>query len=151
MEVVVTNNGVSSTPFTILKTALSPAFPTFDLMGHVAARHLDFSLVGPSNLFPGASTPAKAGETLILVTFGFGPPSGAGPMEGSATQSGSLVATPQCWVSGLPATVVGSALISPGLYQLNVALPSQLPSGDNPISCTYQGFPTAPGALIAVQ
>jgi uncharacterized protein (TIGR03437 family) len=151
VEVIVTSNGVSSAPFTVLNSGLSPTFPLFDVAGHVVARHLDFSLLGPTTLFPGSTTPAKAGDTIILVLYGLGQPSGTAPTAGSATQSGSLPATPQCWISGAPATVVGSALISPGLYQLNVTVPTSITSGDNPIVCSYQGYPTAPGALIAVQ
>ena len=151
VEVIVTNNGVSSTPFAVLNNGLSPTFPLFDATGHVVARHLNYDLLGPATLFPGSSTPATPGETIILVLYGLGPPAGNGPTAGSATQSGSLPATPQCWISGLPATVVGVALISPGLYQLNVTVPTQAAAGDNPITCNYQGYPTFPGTLIAVQ
>ncbi len=152
-QVVVTNNGVASAPFTVLNTGLSPTFPLFDAAGHVVARHLDFSLLGPTSLFPGASTPAKAGETIILVLYGMGLPSGAAPVAGSAMQSGSMPGAPECWISGVGVapSSVAFALISPGLYQLNLAVPPQTPSGDNPIVCNYQGYPTAPGTLIAVQ
>jgi uncharacterized protein (TIGR03437 family) len=148
-QVVVTNNGVSSAPFTVLNNGYSPTFPLFDATGHVVARHLDFTFLGPTSL--GFATPAKAGETIILVLYGLGLPTGTPPVVGSATQSGSLPATPVCWVSGFPAKVVGVALISPGLYQLNLTLPSGISTGDNPVSCNYQGYPTSPGALIAVQ
>ena len=148
-EVVVTNNGVSSPPFTVLNNGYAPTFPLFDAKGHVVARHLDFSYLGPTSL--GFTTPARAGETIILVLYGLGLPTGPSPAVGSATQSGSLPATPVCWVSGFPATVVGAALISPGLYQLNLTLPPGVSTGDNPINCSYQGYPTSPGALIAVQ
>ncbi len=149
VEVVVTNNGVSSAPYTVLNNGLSPTFPLFDATGHVVARHLDTSFLGPTSL--GFATPAKAGETIVLVLYGLGAPTGAPPSVGSATQSGSLPSTPQCWISGRPAAVVGVALISPGLYQLNLTVPTQTTTGDNPISCSYQGYPTFPGTLIAVQ
>jgi len=125
----------------------------FDVAGHVVARHLDFSLLGPTSLFPGASTPAKAGETIILVLYGMGLPSGAAPVAGSATQSGSMPGAPECWISGVQVAPSSEALalISPGLYQLNLAVPPQTPSGDNPIVCNYKLYPTSPGALIAVQ
>jgi uncharacterized protein (TIGR03437 family) len=90
-EVVVTNNGASSAPFTVLNNGYSPTFPFFDAAGHVVARHLDFSYLGPTSL--GFTTPAMAGETIILVLYGLGLPSGAPPAVGSATQSGSLPAT----------------------------------------------------------
>jgi uncharacterized protein (TIGR03437 family) len=153
VQVVVTNNGVPSAPFTVLNNGLSPTFPFFDAAGHVVARHLDFSLLGPTSLFPGASTPAKAGETIILVLYGMGLPNGPAPVAGSATQSGSMPGAPECWISGVQVAPSSEALalISPGLYQLNLAVPPQTPSGDNPIVCNYKLYPTSPGALIAVQ
>ena len=150
VQVVVTRGGVASAPFTVTKVKLSPTLPVFDLQGHVVARHLDFSLMGPATLFPGFTTPAKAGETLILVAYGLGLPNGAALTEGSATQSGSLAGPLVCRVSGVQANVA-AAIISPGLYQLNVTVPAQTVSGDNPITCNYQGVFTFPGALIAVQ
>jgi uncharacterized protein (TIGR03437 family) len=152
VEVIVTNNGVASAPFTVLNNGLSPTFPLFDATGHVVARHLNFNLLGPASLFPGSSTPATVGEEVILVLYGLGAPNGAGPTAGSATQTGALT-PPQCWISGIP-VVAGTEslnLISPGLYQLNLVIPVGTPSGDNPINCTYQGYPTFPGALINVQ
>ena len=134
VEVVVTRNGVASAPYVVTKNILSPTLPLFDVKGHVVARHLDFSYVGPTTLFPGLTTPAKAGETLILVAYGLGLPNGAALTEGSSTQSGSLPATVGCWISGVSAKVA-AALISPGLYQMNVTVPTQAPSGDNPIVC----------------
>jgi len=148
--VVVSNNGTSSAPFIVMRASLSPAFFLFDAAGHVVARHLDFSLMGPASLYAGSSTPAKAGETLILVGSGFGPPNGGGLVEGASTQSGTISSALLCFVSGVQANVA-AALISPGLYQLNVTVPVGTPSGDNPIACTYKGVPTAAGALIAVQ
>src|SRR5262249_55066997 len=76
VQVVVTNNGVASAPYLDFGAPLLPAFFLFDATGHVVARHLDFSLMGPSSLYPGSSTPARAGETIILVGSGFGPPTG---------------------------------------------------------------------------
>ena len=95
-----TNNGVSSAPFTVLNNGYSPTFPLFDGTGHVVARHLDTTFMGPTNLFPGSTTPAKAGETITLVLYGLGAPSGTAPTAGSATQSGSLPSALQCWISG---------------------------------------------------
>lgn len=151
VQVVVTNGGIASAPFTVLETPLSPTFPWFDTAGHVVARHLNFNLLGPSSLFPGASTPATVGEEIILVLYGLGAPNGTAPMAGSATQTGTLT-PPQCWISGNPVAPGSESLnlISPGLYQLNLVIPEATPAGDNPINCVYQGYPTFPGALINV-
>jgi uncharacterized protein (TIGR03437 family) len=113
------------------------------------ARHLDASLVGPSTLYPGSSTPARAGETISLYGTGFGPIS-AGIVAGSSSQSGPLEGLLYCWVSGFSAKAAG-ALVSPGLYQINLTVPQGVPSGDNPVACVYAFYATFPGALVAVQ
>jgi uncharacterized protein (TIGR03437 family) len=150
VEVVVTNGAVSSAPFTVDMQAISPSFILFDAPGHVAAEHADFSLLAPASLFPGHSTPAQRGETILLYAVGFGLPANP-PVNGSAVQSGPIVPNPACIIGTLPATVAGANLISPGLYQLNVVVPAGAPSGDNLIACAYAGSNTPPGALIAVK
>jgi uncharacterized protein (TIGR03437 family) len=147
--VTVTSNGVTSAPFLALKSHSSQAFLTFDLVGHVAAVHLDGTLVGPTSLYPGASTPAKPGEIISVYGVGFGNPMSGTIVAGSATQTGPLTSI-FCWVGGLTANSVG-ALISPGLYQINITIPNTVPSGDNLLNCLYNVQPTYGGALIAVQ
>jgi uncharacterized protein (TIGR03437 family) len=146
-QIVVTRNGVASAPYAIAEQGQSPALPFFDAQGHVVARHLDGSLVGPATLFPGASTPAKAGETIMLVAFGMGIPNNY--VQGSAVQSGQIAAT-RCFISGL-FTGVPEAFISPGLVQLNVTIPPGTPSGENSIMCGAGDRPFPPGAMITVQ
>jgi uncharacterized protein (TIGR03437 family) len=150
IQIVVTRNGVASAPFAIAEQRYSPALPFFDAQGHVVARHADYSLVGPATLFPGASTPAKAGETVILVAFGLGFPNSA--VEGSASQTGPTPGV-SCWISGLLTNVALAqrAFISPGLAQLNVTIPPGTPSGDNPIMCALGDIPFSPGAMITIQ
>ncbi len=147
--VEVENNGIPVAFSVSFRSGYSPAFLSFDAAGHVAARHLDSSLMAPATLYPGLSTPAKAGETISMYGTGFGPAPNI--VAGSATQTGSLSnAGLSCWVSGLNAQAEG-ALVSPGLYQINLTVPKGVPSGDNPVVCIYGFYPTFPGALIAVQ
>ena len=120
----------------------------FDAQGHVVARHLDGSLVGPATLFPGASTPAKAGETVILVAFGMGAPNNY--VQGSAVQTFTIPGPVRCFISGV-FTSVPAAFISPGLVQLNVTIPPGTPSGENSIMCGAGAIPFPPGAMITVQ
>jgi len=71
---------------------------------------------------------------------------------GSIFQSGSLAAAlPTMQVSGQQATVSAATLISPGLYQLNVILPSNLQNGDNAITLQYDGLSIPTGAVVAIQ
>lgn len=148
-QVVVTNGSTSTAPFSVKTKAASPSFLFFGQAGYVVATHSDYSLTGPRSLYPGATTPAHAGETVLIYTVGFGLPTGA-LSEGSSSQAGSLAAPPACLV-GTSAAPVVATLISPGLYQLNLTIPSDAKAGDNQLSCTYQGASTQPGALLAVE
>jgi uncharacterized protein (TIGR03437 family) len=150
MRLAVNNNGSPIAVTAAFRDDFSPAFLSFDAAGHVAARHLDASLVGPTSLYPGSSTPAKAGETISLFGVGFGAGEGM-VVAGSATQSIAItIQDGSCWVSGIEAQAAG-ALVSPGLYQINLTIPHGVPSGDNPVLCIPTFYPTFPGAIIAVQ
>lgn len=137
VQVVVTNGNNPSPPFSVEAQAMSPSFFIFDVARHIAATHADGSLLGPANLFPGASTPAKPGKTVVLYANGFGPTS-AVVVSGSATQSGTLSPLPEITVGGAKASVTFAGLVMPGEFQFNVVLPSNVPNGDNPVVATYQ-------------
>ena len=82
---------------------------------YVAATHGDNSLLGPTTLYPGASTPAKPSEVVVLYAVGFGLP--LTPLtDGSSSQSGVRQALPVCSVGSNPAAVSFAGLLSPGLY-----------------------------------
>jgi uncharacterized protein (TIGR03437 family) len=153
VQVVVSNGNVQSAPFTANIKSVSPALLLFD-SSHVAATHLDFSLLGPANLYPGLSTPAKPNEQVVLFGVGFGLP-GTALTNGSSSQSGSLPVLPNCRLGSGSlahnAILSFAGLISPGLYQLNLTIPSEAQTGDQPISCTYGGGTTPAGAVISVQ
>lgn len=147
----VTRDGVMSPTFTTHRARISPAFLSFDARGHVAARHSDASLMGPRDLYPGHTTPASRGETIMVVGTGFGPPTNGPLTAGSATQSGPMLTQGiSCFVGGVSANVQ-AALISPGLYQFNITIPRSVPSGDNLLNCMYNLHVIRPGALIAIE
>lgn len=150
VSVVVTSGTVSAPAFTASMQAVAPSFLLFSTAGYVAATHLNGSLIGPTNLYPGYSTPATPGEQIVLYTVGFGLPSTT-LVNGSSTQTGSLPVLPVCTVGGTPASLSFAGLISPGLYQLNLTVPASAANGDNPIACIYNGFSTPVGDLITVQ
>jgi uncharacterized protein (TIGR03437 family) len=150
-QVVVINNGVPSAAFSANGKPLVPSLLLFNAQGYVAATHLNFNLLGPTTLYPGASTPGNAGEQVILYAVGFGPTT-TPQTEGSSSQSGSLATPlPVCKIGSNNAVVSFAGLIAPGLYQINITIPNPQPSGDNPINCTYNGASTQSGALITVK
>jgi len=155
--VVVTSPTGTSAPYLMRMEANSPAFLLFDAHGDIFARHLDatYSLLGPTTLYPGLSTPAKSGEKILLAGIGFGLPTTA-LVDGSSSQLGPLPEKPICFIGPNQATVTGASVVSPGLYLLTVIVPNGTPSGDNLVTCNYQGNAlvnsnTPSGDLINVQ
>jgi uncharacterized protein (TIGR03437 family) len=150
VPVQVTVNGVPGSSVTAQVQALSPSFFVFSGGPYVAATHANGSLLGPATLYPGSTTPAKPGETIVLYANGFGPTS-TPVVSGALLQSGILSPPPAIKIGGIAATVQFAGLVSPGEYQFNVVVPSSIPDGDQPITATYNGSQTLPGTLIAIQ
>src|ERR1039457_5927546 len=99
-----TNNGTSSSPIDVPVQSLSPSFFILGGGPYVAATHADGSLIGPTDLFPGYSTPARPGETIALYANGFGP-TNVPVTDGSATQSGTLSPLPLITIGGTRASL----------------------------------------------
>ncbi len=150
VSIVVSRGSSSVVPFgAVMKTAV-PSLLLFSPKGYVASTHLDGSLLGPTSLYPGASTPAKAGEHIVVYAVGFGLPSTT-LVNGSASQSGTLPTLPACQVGGANAVLEFAGLISPGLYQLNLDIPATLTPGDKSVVCSYNATATPSGDLISIQ
>ena len=150
VQVVVTNQGAATTAFPATAQQLSTSFFIFNGGPYVVATHLDGSVIGPTTLYPGSSTPAAAGETIIVYANGFGPVLPA-VVAGSATQSGNLPSLPVVRIGAGTATVMFAGLVSPGLYQFNVQVPAGTPSGDNSITATFNGNTTQAGTLLTIR
>ncbi|MGA2116445.1 MAG: hypothetical protein ABSH56_17010 [Bryobacteraceae bacterium] len=86
----------------------------------------------------------------MLYANGFGPTS-VPVVSGAPAQGGTLSPVPVVTIGGVAATVSYAGLISPGLFQFNVAIPAGVSSGDQPILATYNGAETGPVELVAVQ
>lgn len=150
VSVQVINSAGASPVFTTQGQAASPSFFAFNGGSYLAATHADGSLLGPTTLFPGASTPARPGEQILLYGNGFGATTTA-LVSGSPSQSGVLPALPTVSIGGFLATVQFAGLISPGLFQVNVTVPSQAPDGDLMIRAGSNGFLTQALALLSVR
>jgi uncharacterized protein (TIGR03437 family) len=149
VQVQVTNNGTTTATFTAQAQPLSPSFFVFDGT-HVVGVHLNGGDIGPTTLYPGLTTPAKPGEIVVLYANGFGPTS-VPVVSGSVSQSGTLSPLPVIKIGGVTATVQFAGLVSPGLFQFNVVVPTSLTDGDQPITATYSGLTTQPGVVITIQ
>jgi uncharacterized protein (TIGR03437 family) len=150
VPVQVSENGVIGANFMVQAQAEAPSYFVFGGGSYIAATHANGSYLGPSSLYPGLTTPAQPGETIVLYANGFGPTS-TPVVSGSETQSGTLSPVPAITIGGVPATVTFAGLVAPGEFQFNVIVPPSLGNGDQPTMATYNGLTTQAGTLITVQ
>jgi uncharacterized protein (TIGR03437 family) len=150
VQIVVTNNGLVSAPFTAQSQALSPSLFVFGGGPYAAAIHANGTLIGPASLYPGSTTPAKPGDTILLYANGFGPTT-TPIVSASIAQSGNLAPLPVVRIGGMTATVAFAGLVAPGEFQFNVIVPPSLADGDQPLTATYNGQSTQSGTLLTVQ
>jgi uncharacterized protein (TIGR03437 family) len=150
VPVQVSDNGVVSATFIVQAQAESPSFFIFGGGPYIAAIHVNGSYIGPASLYPGLTTPAQPGETIVLYANGFGPTS-TPVVSGSESQSGTLSPMPVITIGGVTATVTFAGLVAPGEFQFNVVVPPSLTSGDQPVMVMYNGLTTQTGTVITVQ
>ena len=152
VAVEVNNGTATSAAYTANLEASSPGFLRFGDGIHIAAEHAGYTLLGPASMsVPGYTfTPATPGETILLFGDGFGLPVST-LTAGSDVQTGALPTPwPQVTIGGTTATVQYAGLISPGLYQINVVVPSNAANGDNQVIAAYGGASSPAGAMIPV-
>jgi len=148
VQIVVVSNGVTGPSITVTFGAAAPAIFTYQrtpTSTDPVILHADNTLVTPSS-------PAKAGEILVIYATGAGPLNNA-PASGAAAPLSPLattVATPVVTVGGSGSTVQFSGLAPNfvGLLQINIQLPATLPAGTGtpptlPLVVTFPGAPSA--------
>jgi uncharacterized protein (TIGR03437 family) len=151
VPVQVSDNGVISANFLVQAQAESPSFFVFGGGPYIAATHANGNYLGPTSLYPGLTTPAQPGETVLIYANGFGATS-VSVLSGALTQSGTLSPQPVITIGGVPAMVAFAGLNqTPGEFQFNVVIPSSVANGDQAIVATYNGMTTQAGTLITVQ
>jgi uncharacterized protein (TIGR03437 family) len=149
VPVQVSDNGAIGANFMAQAQAESPSLFVFGGGPYIAATHVNGSYLGPTSLYPGFTTPAQPGETIVMYGNGFGPTS-TPVVSGSESQSGTLSPLPVITIGGVAATVSFAGLTAPGEFQFNVVVPSSLPNGDQPVTAMYNGLTTQAGTLLTV-
>jgi uncharacterized protein (TIGR03437 family) len=150
VSVIVTNSGLSSAAMSAQLQQVSPGFFVIQNSKYAVATHADGTLVGPTTLLPGLTTPAQPGETIVLYGTGFGP---TNPAADGQVLTGPVPAAIQPTVSigGGAAPVTFAGLISAGLFQVNVQVPSTLSDGDAALSAVAGTSKSQANVFIAVQ
>jgi uncharacterized protein (TIGR03437 family) len=150
ISVEVVRSGLRSDPAPAVLSSVSPAFFIYKNDKYIVATHADNKILGPTTLYPGASTPAKPGEVVVLWGTGFGATEPPVPEGLRVSTPLNLPTRPVVRVASLTAEVQFAGLTGPGLYQLNVKLPDGLPDGDHPVVVEYGGVTSPSGVLITV-
>lgn len=119
-----------------------------------AAQNPDGVAVGPLNLFPGGPPSRPAQPTGIVVFYGTG--FGAttpGIDPATYFQGAAPLVDPeslQVRVGPLPGDVIFAGLVAPGLYQINVRMPS-LTDGNYFVNMRLGSLTTQPGRVLVVR
>jgi uncharacterized protein (TIGR03437 family) len=127
--IVVDNNGAKSNPVDVPIAPTAPGIFSLDKngIGPGAILHPDFRVVT-------AGSPAKRGETIQVYLTGLGPvaPTIADGAPGRGAEPfNRTTQTPKVHIGSKVGTVTYSGLAPglPGLYQLNVVIPNDAPTG----------------------
>lgn len=149
---VTTAAGSASSTVTLAPTG--PSFSRLDAKypAAIVITSTGYDIIGPTGHFPYATRPVQKGETVVLFGVGFGPttpavPAGQLPPAGGAP----AVTLPQVTIGGTPAKVDFAGLVQAGLYQLNVEVPNNIGSGDQPLQAAAGGVLTPANLLLTVQ
>jgi uncharacterized protein (TIGR03437 family) len=128
--IVVQNGSANSNTVTVPVAPTAPGVYSLDQSGSGpgAILHADYGLVDTSR-------PAAPGESVLIYLTGMGDvnPAVADGSPGKSNPLSNSVSTVQVLVAGQPATLLYNGLAPgyPGLYQINVTLPTFLSVGGN--------------------
>ena len=152
VPVVVTNSAGSSNTVTATMQAVLPGLFVASTFVR-AVRYPDGVIInGTGAAEAGYRTAAAAGpgDAVALFGTGFGPTtpsiSGGAVFTGAYPTNNAVTVT----IGGVPATVLWAGLVGPGLYQINVTIPSSLTDGDHAVVANVAGVATAADARLKV-
>lgn len=160
VSVVVTSSGVTGNTGSVTLSAYAPTLFLFDakhVVGVIPTTSGGFygdgtyDLLGPPGSQGFNTRGAKKGEFIELFGTGFGPTAitvAAGqPFDGASNTTAPVTVT----IGGIPANVSFAGLRYAGEYQINVTVPANAPSGDQPVVVSVGGVQAQPGLVITVQ
>ncbi len=149
-KIVITNNGLTSATVTATVAFLAPSFFTLSPAAangdlYIAATHLSGQVVASAGLLGATvtTTPAAAGETIVLYGTGFGQTSPAIPNGQVLPVPLPLPVNPTIVIDGYVANVIFAGVVSPGLYQFNVQVPAAVTHGQDALVVALLGDSTS--------
>jgi len=148
VQVVVENNGLTSAPATVQLESYAPAFFWVPGTPYVIASRLpNYAAAGTP------SAPAHAGDTLVLWATGLGPTTPAAPAGIEVSGAPPTSTMPIVTVGGVQVQVISSVLApgTAGLYQINIQLPANVPTGTVAVQASIGGMQTQSGVTLVVE
>jgi uncharacterized protein (TIGR03437 family) len=149
MAVVVKNATGETTPMSIRVAAIAPVIlaplRSGDRRGAVLVDNSTGALYGGT----GAARPARPGDVVQLYALGLGPTNPALATD-RLQPVAALTNTPSVRFGQTQAQVLGSALIAPGLYQINMIVPD-VPNGEPVLTLEIGGVRSADDVVISIQ
>ncbi len=153
---LITPTGVMSSTLEI--DAVAPGFFCYVLKGvlypsSVYATGSGVVYVAAAGALPGyTSRPAAAGDIIELYATGCGPTNPAAPdgVVFSTPYPAANLAAFQVTIAGKTTSVLFAGLVGPGLWQLNVQIPTGLVGGDQPLVVSVNNVASQPNVMITV-
>ena len=162
VQVTTNCDGLNSQTSNAEPVAIQAASPEFfyfvtNADGHnpiAAINAVTGAYIGSAGLLPGGSfTPAKPGDVLTLFATGFGatnPSLGPGELP---TAAASVTAPVTLTIGGVAipsANIIYTGVVggNAGLYQVNVIVPDNVPTGDQPVVITIGGVASPAKAYL---
>ncbi|HKV38085.1 MAG TPA: hypothetical protein VJX67_02640, partial [Blastocatellia bacterium] len=142
VKIKVTIGDLQSAVYTLPLAAYSPAlFPHGDF---AAAQDANFADINPDH-------PARRGDVILLYANGLGAVSNQ-PRSGEPSGASETTSTPSVTIGGINAPVRFSGMTpdSVGLYQVNVMVPADAPTGNQQIVVRIGGVDSKP-LLLPIQ
>ena len=151
VTVTVTNAAGSSSVTAPMKAVMPGLFTSSDYV--LAVRPSDSVIVnGTGAAASGYSTTAaaKPGDILEIFGTGFGATTETVPPGLVFSGAYSTTSTPAVAIGSASATVLYSGLVGPGLYQINITVPSSLAAGEYPVVVTQDGVSSPSTAKLKI-
>lgn len=153
---LVTPTGVMTSTLQI--AAVAPGLFTYRLGGIVYAASVFATgsgvvYVAAPGALPGyTSRPTAAGDIIELYATGCGPTNPVAPDGVVLTQAypAANLAAFQVTIAGTAASVLYAGLVSPGLWQVNVQIPSGLIGGPQPLVLSVSNITSQPTVMLMV-
>jgi uncharacterized protein (TIGR03437 family) len=157
VTILVTKEGVSSDPLIATSTAFLPVIYSNAAPGISPPRYyvtavdpITGLLLGTASADPRVARAAHPGDTIDLYAIGLGPTTPQFPTSTDFSGVFSLTSTFNVVLGGVSLKPSFAALISPGLYQVRIAVPSTIQTGDQAVLLDFGSAQSASNVYLTI-